>query len=195
MKKQIYSRASRRFLKALLVCASLGLVACASKKAQFLDVQDLWLTPEGKVWTATTFSDKEALAGEEYDVHIRLVKNEEGRGISGYDGCNVFFGNYTTDKDNIVTFGPIATTRRACKPDAEREAQALALYQMMNGPIEFVHDFDNLTWWREGKQLAAWKKGDDPMKKLTPEEIEAAKVKPSQAEYYKTPPGDTVIAW
>lgn len=46
----------------------------------------------------------------------------EGR-VSGSTGCNNFTGNATIAAEK-VTFSPLATTRRACEPEAMRQEQS-----------------------------------------------------------------------
>jgi heat shock protein HslJ len=41
--------------------------------------------------------------------HLRFEQDK----VSGFDGCNNFFGNYTRE-DSKLTFGPLASTRMAC---------------------------------------------------------------------------------
>lgn len=54
---------------------------------------------------------------------LTLDTNSGQRRASGFAGCNRFSGTYNLASGNM-TFGPLATTRKACGPDADRLEQA-----------------------------------------------------------------------
>jgi len=64
---------------------------------------------------------------EEIGRTARFIQfGSEGR-VSGSTGCNRFSGTYNQDGD-ALTIGTLATTRKACRPEAmKREQQFLAL--------------------------------------------------------------------
>ncbi len=56
---------------------------------------------------------------------IEITFSNDG-GVSGSTGCNRFTGQYTLD-DSTLSFGPLATTERACAPALnQQEARVLA---------------------------------------------------------------------
>ncbi len=63
-------------------------------------------------------------------------------GLSGHGGCNTFTGRYTIDRVTL-TFGPLASTRKACPPAIMRRetgfAAALAATRL------FMRDGTRLT--------------------------------------------------
>ena len=54
---------------------------------------------------------------------LTLDTNSGQRRASGFAGCNRFSGTYNLASGNM-TFGPLATTRKTCGPDADRLEQA-----------------------------------------------------------------------
>lgn len=66
------------------------------------------------------------LAGSEWglrDTDQFIAFKSEGE-VSGNGGCNNFFGSYT-QTGNSITFGPLASTKKACQGKMEAEAQFL----------------------------------------------------------------------
>ena len=76
--------------------------------------------------------------------HMRFEADK----VSGFDGCNNFFGNYTVT-GNDLTFGPLASTRMAC-PDIKeidmeinRMISATTRYRISGNRME-LYDGDKL---------------------------------------------------
>jgi heat shock protein HslJ len=71
----------------------------------------------GPIWQATSYNN--GIAGVVTTVpgsEVSMVFSDDGR-VSGNGGCNAFNGPYTLSGSSI-TFGPLATTRRACPSEA-----------------------------------------------------------------------------
>jgi heat shock protein HslJ len=67
-----------------------------------------------------------SLAGSEWglrDTEQFIAFKTEGE-VSGNGGCNNFFGSYTQE-GNAITFGPLASTKKACQGKMKAEAQFL----------------------------------------------------------------------
>ena len=78
-----------------------------------------------KVLSEARMRPLSTLAGTEWGMADgeRFVAFKTGGEVVGSGGCNSFFGTFDQDGD-AVTFGPLASTRKACPPDvmdAERD--------------------------------------------------------------------------
>jgi heat shock protein HslJ len=73
--------------------------------------------------------------------HLRFEPDK----VTGFDGCNNFFGNYTREGSNL-TFGPLASTRMACPQIREidmemnRMLSATTRYRISGNSMEFYQD-------------------------------------------------------
>lgn len=66
------------------------------------------------------------LAGSEWGLRGTdqfIAFKSEGE-VNGNGGCNIFFGSYTQE-GNAITFGPLASTKKACQGKMKAEAQFL----------------------------------------------------------------------
>ncbi|WP_104992203.1 META domain-containing protein [Deinococcus sp. NW-56] len=112
-----------RTLAALTTLTTLALAGAAG--AQSLATQPLAAQPPaltGTTWTLTQFQQGGQTVtpvGAERPT-LRL----DGRAVSGFTGCNTYRGAYASRGD-VLRFGPLATTRRAC---AERALRLETLY-------------------------------------------------------------------
>ena len=73
--------------------------------------------------------------------HLRFEPDK----VSGFDGCNNFFGNYTSE-GNKLSFGPLASTRMACPGikeidmEVNRMIAATTGYRISGSRMEFYQD-------------------------------------------------------
>ena len=73
--------------------------------------------------------------------HIRFEADK----VTGFDGCNNFFGNYTME-GNKLSFGPLASTRMACPHIKEidmeinRAISITTRYQISGNRMELYKD-------------------------------------------------------
>jgi putative lipoprotein len=77
-------------------------------------------------------------AGEK---ELSLVLASEGRRASGFSGCNDFAGEFDTD-GNTLTFGPLASTRKACMDGMEQEQTML---QALSNVASYAIEGDSLA--------------------------------------------------
>jgi hypothetical protein len=63
--------------------------------------------------------------------------------VNGTTGCNSFSGTYTESGDQI-TFGPLASTRRACM-DPAVTAQEQLIFSVLSGTVAFTRVGETLT--------------------------------------------------
>lgn len=72
--------------------------------------------------------------------------------IIGSGGCNNFFGSYTQN-GRLITFGPLASTRKACpSPIMEAERDFLQLFETVRA-VDAT--FKELTLYGENNQILA----------------------------------------
>jgi heat shock protein HslJ len=89
------------------------------------------LTLEGRIWQLSGIAIGNAIMQTWIDPEITALF-EEGL-LSGYSGCNQYNAQYTLDGE-VVTVGPIATTRRACEEErTERELEYLTALEKVTG--------------------------------------------------------------
>jgi heat shock protein HslJ len=112
--------------------------------------QDLRL--EGRTWTLTAFNDGQNLVSVQRDT--KLYADFKDGNISGSGGCNNYNGPFTQDGNNLyLSFGPIASTRMACREPAgvmEQESAYLAALSKVaryniNGNRLTLFDADGLV--------------------------------------------------
>jgi len=101
----------------ILICAlALTLLAgCVAGQSTAAENTDCTFT--GQEWVAESI-----LGSPVIDRSHSAIRFADDGTVSGNGGCNVFSGKYT-EKDGVITFGPLAVTRRACIPgldDQER---------------------------------------------------------------------------
>ncbi|GAA3775232.1 hypothetical protein GCM10022271_04220 [Corallibacter vietnamensis] len=65
------------------------------------------------------------------DADLTIRFDEENHRVSGFSGCNQFSGSYTIS-NNILTFGPLVTTKRFCKRFMDIEQDMLKKLQETN---------------------------------------------------------------
>jgi heat shock protein HslJ len=84
------------------------------------------VTLAGTTWSATGINNgKEAVTSLVADTTVTAEFSEDGT-LSGNAGCNTYNGTYEVSGTSL-TIGPLATTKKACKPDVnEQEANYLA---------------------------------------------------------------------
>lgn len=60
---------------------------------------------------------------------VTLFFNLEEKRFSGFSGCNNYMGTYETNGD-VINFGPVASTRRACQDESASKLEKAFLNQM-----------------------------------------------------------------
>lgn len=118
-------------LIAIFTLAAL-LSACSSNDGFVLADTSWKLTSYGAVGSQTPAVD---------GIDTRLEFGTDGT-VSGTMGCNRFSGTYS-QKDDTITFGPIAATEMAC-PDAQM-AQESAAFQVLAGTVKFERGDGTMT--------------------------------------------------
>jgi heat shock protein HslJ len=80
--------------------------------------------------------------------HLRFEPDK----VTGFDGCNNFFGNYTR-KGNKLTFGPLASTRMACPQIREIDME---MNRMMAATTRFRISGNSMEFYQDAKLLASF---------------------------------------
>ena len=76
-----------------------------------------------KHWKLKTLEGKEIMNNSENRaIHFTLSAKENR--VSGFSGCNSFFGEYTLEKGNRIQFSNLGSTKMAC-PDSDFQEQDL----------------------------------------------------------------------
>jgi heat shock protein HslJ len=104
----------------------------------------------GTPWTLTALGSDDTTSSAAPD-HPGLLLFAAGGTVSGSTGCNSFHGTYTLSGDSL-SFGPLATTRKACEQEVMTQEQA------------FVQAMEQVTGFSiEGPQLTLVDAGDSAL--------------------------------
>jgi heat shock protein HslJ len=117
----------------ILVVTGLLLAACSSAAS----LPDL----SGTTWKLVSYGPVNAQVPAVEGVETTLVFGSDGQ-VSGNLGCNSFGGGYT-QKDDQITFEPLASTLMAC-PDPQMSQEGSA-FQVLTGSVKFNVDGTFLT--------------------------------------------------
>lgn len=96
-------------------------------------------------WTLVSYGPPTSQIVAVPDVETSIDFNSEGR-MSGNVGCNNFSGEYSADGD-MITLGPVMSTRMFCEAAAEQESGVLVVFQesasvVINGSIATITSAD-----------------------------------------------------
>ncbi|WP_239057903.1 META domain-containing protein [Pseudodesulfovibrio sp. JC047] len=94
------------WVKLLLAMCVLGLLVSGCAKQESGD--DIMTQLTGTVWVAEMIAGKPGIDM----THSSIEFGEKGV-VDGFGGCNSYHGSYTLEGD-VVSFGPMAATMRAC---------------------------------------------------------------------------------
>jgi len=92
-----------KFVLALIVVGVLSM-GCAKQEGG----EDVLTQLTGKVWVAEYILGKPVI-----DMTHSSIEFGEDGAVGGLGGCNSYHGSYTLE-GNVVSFGPMAATMRAC---------------------------------------------------------------------------------
>jgi len=120
----------------------------------------LWLKPAplvGQVWQLTGYNNgKGAIASSLSGTEINLEFRDDGT-LGGSDGCNRYMSGYTLEA-GVLTIGPLATTRMACRGPEGVAEQASAYAAALGRVTGYRIDGGELTLLdREGKTAARFR--------------------------------------
>lgn len=95
---------------------------------------------EGPIWRLTELRGFDPVALQDAKRPVTAGFNA-GR-LSGFSGCNQFFGPYTVERDRVV-IGPLAGSMMACEPPAMTIERAV--HTALTGTFRYVLAQDKLT--------------------------------------------------
>lgn len=88
----------------------------------------------GTEWRLTTIASETAVSSIVAGTEVTATFGQDGV-VSGSDGCNRYHAPYETS-DGSLTIGPLATTKMACEPDAQRQAHDVSVAMVATAAYE-----------------------------------------------------------
>ena len=122
-------------MKILSIVAIAGLflmVACTS--APVNDKQSLAAEPQltERYWKLLELNGEAVSMSPNQDREAHFILKALDNRLTGYSGCNMFFGNFVLEADNRIRFDQVGATKRAC-PDAHlQEFEFLQVFGLAN---------------------------------------------------------------
>ena len=134
--------------KSFYILAAILLVAGCADKEQASHASLL-----GTVWNLSELNNEKIQHAGSQVPHLRF----EAERVTGNDGCNNFFGDYSLD-DNNIKFGMMASTRMACQQiknfDVEfnKMISATTRYQISGNKLELFENDELLASFHVAEQ-------------------------------------------
>jgi heat shock protein HslJ len=98
----------------------------------------------GPTWQLTAYNNgKQAVVSVLNDTEITLELREDGT-LGGFDGCNRYMSGFTLEGDQLA-FGPLATTRMACRGPEGAAEQARAYAAALGTVVGYRLEGSELT--------------------------------------------------
>ena len=94
-------------------------------------VNDIWSFINEKEWKLFMLEN----VGKDFG-NASIQFNTSENKVTGNNGCNRFFGNYTTNADE-VTFSSLGTTRMACLDEDAKETERKMMQYLNNSTLRF----------------------------------------------------------
>ncbi|MEJ6792089.1 MAG: META domain-containing protein [Lacinutrix sp.] len=122
-----------------LLLFTIILNACGSSKAS-TDIKNNSMTqqtnPNGEYTISTLYSNKTNIE------NLTLNFDNKTKRVSGFSGCNTFFGNYTLE-GSTITFKSMASTKKYCMEDENKAERAIM--KALNETNGFKISGNNIT--------------------------------------------------
>ena len=123
------------------------------------------MIPTETFWQLQTLEGKDFSSFKNQDRAIGFTLHKDENRLSGYSGCNNFFGTYKSELGNRISFSSIGATKMACPDIAFNENEFLEIFGIadnytLNG---------NILSLNVGRRapLATFKKVDKPSSEIT----------------------------
>ncbi|WP_027126385.1 META domain-containing protein [Gelidibacter mesophilus] len=84
---------------------------------------------EDTKWIITTLEGQDMSEREKNGQIIHFTLHSKDNRVSGFSGCNSFMGTYKLEKDNLISFSQMASTRMACPDTKINESQILSIFE------------------------------------------------------------------
>tara|TARA_R100001377_G_C3177533_1_gene105345 strand:+ start:232 stop:1029 length:798 start_codon:yes stop_codon:yes gene_type:complete len=147
-----------KYISLLVTC--LFVISCGNaKEASAMTKQG----PLTGTYIITTVGET-ALNSTDFLITFAIEKNM----VSGYSGCNNFSGSYEY-KGAALNFGPLASTRKMCRPETNKIEQSIL--KALNKTIRFTDENSIITLYNnEGKTLMTLEKPKPSVTKIAKEQ-------------------------
>ncbi|MBV7269674.1 META domain-containing protein [Winogradskyella luteola] len=153
-----------KFLFSLLALIVLT-ESCSSTKETVISDSDQQKSSMAKQIPSGTFTIKKMEANENISEELTITFDKSSNKVSGFSGCNVFFGNYTID-GNTIRFGVIGSSKKYCAGD--KNTSERKLFQILDKVDSFTIDGNTIIL-SEGTTLllkAIQEKGNSKQKTI-----------------------------
>ena len=84
----------------------------------------------GSYWKLETLEGKTISTLKENNKEIGFTLNEAENAITGFAGCNNFFGKYKLEEGNRISFSAIGATRMPCPESVSYESEFLEIFRL-----------------------------------------------------------------
>ena len=150
-------------LFAVLVCGCTTLSPVQPPATPALPVTTVSQTPAAGPgflgdWVLTMMTIQDGSVLQKPTTEILLTFNADGT-LTGYGGCNNYFGSYTltgttTKSGNGIALSPLTSTKKYCETSGQQEATYLAILQ---GTIAYSVNIDQLTLTDKSNNVLVYK--------------------------------------
>ena len=83
-----------------------------------------------KYWKLKTLEGKSVKMGKNQEREVYFMLKTDENKVTGFAGCNTFFGSYTLEKGNRIRFSQMGATMMAC-PDVDfNESEFLKVFEL-----------------------------------------------------------------
>ncbi|WP_026452331.1 META domain-containing protein [Aequorivita capsosiphonis] len=116
-----------------IALAALTLYSCGStQNTNTMENQNATSNNEisGSYWKLETLEGKSISDLQDNDKEIGFTLNDKENRITGFSGCNNFFGTYTLEDGNRINFSALGATRMACPDSAFNESEFLEVFNL-----------------------------------------------------------------
>ncbi len=107
--------------------------------------KDIWTFINDKEWKLIMLEN----VGQDYK-NASIKFNIIDKKITGNNGCNRFFGEFSTEADQIK-IGSLATTRMACTNEEAKQTQDLMMKYLNEGTLKFDVAEQTLNFYKDNK--------------------------------------------
>jgi heat shock protein HslJ len=122
-----------------IVLLFLFLNACSPRQSALMSTESLQGT-----WKLSSINKESVNTIEYTNGTPELTFDVADKKVNGSTGCNRVTGNFTVEKENSITFLPLASTRMFCPSDGEKKflevLQSVTHYKVNNDKLILLSD-------------------------------------------------------
>ncbi len=130
-----------KFLFSLLVLIVLT-ESCNSTKETATPENNQEKSSTAQQTLSGTYIVEEMESNKNLSEELSITFDESTNKISGFSGCNVFFGNYTID-GNTIRFGAIGASKKYCQGD--KNILERQFFQILESANNFIVNGNSIT--------------------------------------------------